>query len=424
MLSLKYIAMLLQKSPNIQGAEGSEYRLFTVALMLANKFLDDNTFTNKTWADISCMKVTDLNIMELEFLDVLEFGLFVDKDEFGRWKMALVNFKNQLHSVYEAQELEQRQKMIEASLKSVGVSMLQDPQQPWTMQQPDVQQQYPHPQYFYLLSKAQQPHFPTQRINQPLMRVPLRIPAHPVYVNAGHSSSHLQHGSQAPPPPPPPTAALPLPPSQFQHHQHQQPLPMYDNMMRSSAAVMSTGHPPAPFSATTDSKRSFVAPSPVDTQYTSHPSYPSQVQHQQAPIGHGDTNVASYSSMGEFNEGAAYSYRTASPGGFVTPVGIGEQAAPSQQQPMYYYMQTPVTGSVSYGHPIRSHHGDSYPSSSSSSIGNGSLRTHNNNTVMHNQIPLHNRTQGPSVHHNHPPLPSSSTSSASSSTAAKTQHPQ
>lgn len=34
MLSLKYIAMLLQRNPNIQGAEGSEYRLFTVALML------------------------------------------------------------------------------------------------------------------------------------------------------------------------------------------------------------------------------------------------------------------------------------------------------------------------------------------------------------------------------------------------------
>jgi hypothetical protein len=33
-LSLKYIAMLLQNNPNIQGAEGSEYRLFTVALML------------------------------------------------------------------------------------------------------------------------------------------------------------------------------------------------------------------------------------------------------------------------------------------------------------------------------------------------------------------------------------------------------
>lgn len=334
------------------------------------------------------MKVTDLNIMELEFLDVLDFGLFVDKDEFGRWKMALVNFKNQLHSVYEAQELEQRQKMIEASLKSVGVSMLQDQQQqqPWNMQQQaDVPQQYPHPQYFYLLSKAQQPHFPTQRINQPLMRVPLRVPAHPVYVNAGHSST------QAPPPLP-----LPPPPTQFQrhppHHHHQ---PIYDNMMRSSSsAIMATTghhHPPPPFSA---------APSPADTQFASHPSYPrrpsSQVQ-QGHPMNH-DTNVASYTPMGEFNEGAAYSYRTASPGGFVNPVvGIGGEQAVPPPQPMYYYMQTPATASASntYGHPTtttsRSHHVDnSYPSSSSSSTtltGNGSSTT-TTTTVMHNQVNL------------------------------------
>lgn len=39
MLSLKYIAMLLQRNPNIQGAEGSEYRLFTVALMLGKGFM-------------------------------------------------------------------------------------------------------------------------------------------------------------------------------------------------------------------------------------------------------------------------------------------------------------------------------------------------------------------------------------------------
>jgi hypothetical protein len=30
---------------------GSEVRLFTTALVLANKFLDDNTFTNKASTD-------------------------------------------------------------------------------------------------------------------------------------------------------------------------------------------------------------------------------------------------------------------------------------------------------------------------------------------------------------------------------------
>ncbi|OAC98031.1 cyclin, partial [Mucor lusitanicus CBS 277.49] len=68
------------------------YRLFTVALMLGNKFLDDNTFTNKTWSEVSGMKVTDLNIMELEFLEVLRFKLFIRNDEFERWKSALLLF--------------------------------------------------------------------------------------------------------------------------------------------------------------------------------------------------------------------------------------------------------------------------------------------------------------------------------------------
>lgn len=34
--------MLLQRNPNIQGAEGSEYRLFTVALMLGKVFIWDD----------------------------------------------------------------------------------------------------------------------------------------------------------------------------------------------------------------------------------------------------------------------------------------------------------------------------------------------------------------------------------------------
>ncbi|CDH53740.1 cyclin-related 2 [Lichtheimia corymbifera JMRC:FSU:9682] len=293
MLSLKYIAMLLQRNPNIQGAEGSEYRLFTVALMLANKFLDDNTFTNKTWSDVSGMKVTDLNIMELEFLDVLHFGLFVKKDEFERWKVALVNFKNQLHSVYQAQEQQQRQKMIEASLKSVGLSMLQPQEQGWPatshdmarqstptqqqqQQQPQpqtsMQQQY-HQQYLYLLSKAQQPQFPTQPINQPLARVPLRIPAQPVYMNAPtySSSSHIapqpqqtapvqaQQQQQQPPPPPqsnvydapmvvsstPATANIPPPASRHHYPQQQPPPSQIDTQYSTQYASRPQQQPPS-----------------------------------------------------------------------------------------------------------------------------------------------------------------------------------
>ncbi|KAI9487530.1 MAG: cyclin-domain-containing protein, partial [Benjaminiella poitrasii] len=131
LLSLKYIAMLLQNNPNIQGADGSEYRLFTVALMLANKFLDDNTFTNKTWSEVSGMKVTDLNIMELEFLDVLKFKLSVHKEEYERWRTALFGFRSLLLNV--PVEI-QRQKLMETMALSVNNS-----QQQWYQQQQQQQ---------------------------------------------------------------------------------------------------------------------------------------------------------------------------------------------------------------------------------------------------------------------------------------------
>ncbi|KAI9337086.1 hypothetical protein BD770DRAFT_401374 [Pilaira anomala] len=120
-LSLKYIAILLQSNPSIEGAEGSEYRLFIVALMLANKFLDDNTFTNKTWSDVSGMKVRDLNIMEAEFLEALEYNLFVRKDDYDNWKglLELCRERSQL-SVYDINS-RQRQQLVLLTLQTLGL---------------------------------------------------------------------------------------------------------------------------------------------------------------------------------------------------------------------------------------------------------------------------------------------------------------
>lgn len=47
LVALFYIYRLRFAYPSIRGSMGSEIRLFTTALVLANKFLDDNTFTNK-----------------------------------------------------------------------------------------------------------------------------------------------------------------------------------------------------------------------------------------------------------------------------------------------------------------------------------------------------------------------------------------
>ncbi|KAI8340151.1 cyclin-domain-containing protein [Chlamydoabsidia padenii] len=175
-LSLKYIAKLLQKSPHIQGAEGSEYRLFIVALMLANKFHDDNTYTNKTWSDVSGMKLYELDIMELEFLFQIDFGLFIPRVEFDSWRIGLLTFMAELKNATVMNK--QHEQLIDSTLRRIGLSL---PDPTWNASNNNIltqqqQQEQQNQQYLYLLYATAQPEFREQVLKTPLTRVPLRIP--------------------------------------------------------------------------------------------------------------------------------------------------------------------------------------------------------------------------------------------------------
>ncbi|EUC65594.1 cyclin, putative [Rhizoctonia solani AG-3 Rhs1AP] len=88
-LALRYIYTLKQSNPSIRGRRGSEYRLAVTALMLANKFLDDNTYTNKTWSDVSRISLAEINQMEKEFLHGLGHNLYVDLATYESWVLML-----------------------------------------------------------------------------------------------------------------------------------------------------------------------------------------------------------------------------------------------------------------------------------------------------------------------------------------------
>ncbi|KAK0767739.1 hypothetical protein LTR75_018301, partial [Friedmanniomyces endolithicus] len=60
--------------------------------MLGNKFLDDNTYTNKTWADVSGIMVGEIHIMEVEFLSNMKYCLFTSSDEWSEWQSLLGRF--------------------------------------------------------------------------------------------------------------------------------------------------------------------------------------------------------------------------------------------------------------------------------------------------------------------------------------------
>ncbi|EPE05446.1 cyclin-related protein 2 [Ophiostoma piceae UAMH 11346] len=93
LLALLFIYRLKTWNNFVHGKPGSEFRLLTVALMLGNKFLDDNTYTNRTWSDVSMLNVKEIHVMEVEFLSNMRYGLLVSKTEWDAWLVKLAKFR-------------------------------------------------------------------------------------------------------------------------------------------------------------------------------------------------------------------------------------------------------------------------------------------------------------------------------------------
>ena len=54
--------------------------------------LDDNTYTNKTWAEVSGISVTEIHVMEVEFLSNMRYSLLASKEQWQEWQRKLGKF--------------------------------------------------------------------------------------------------------------------------------------------------------------------------------------------------------------------------------------------------------------------------------------------------------------------------------------------
>lgn len=55
-------------------------RMLTVSLLLASKFLDDNTFQNKSWSEVTGIPVLELNALEKAWLELIGWDLHIDAE--------------------------------------------------------------------------------------------------------------------------------------------------------------------------------------------------------------------------------------------------------------------------------------------------------------------------------------------------------
>ncbi|KAF7307889.1 hypothetical protein MKEN_01149500 [Mycena kentingensis (nom. inval.)] len=84
-LALHFIHRLRARNRGIPAQAGSEFRVCVAGLMMANKFLDDNTYTNSTWASVSSIPLAQINTMEREFLAGCDYTLYVSAKVYEDW---------------------------------------------------------------------------------------------------------------------------------------------------------------------------------------------------------------------------------------------------------------------------------------------------------------------------------------------------
>ncbi|KAJ5888117.1 hypothetical protein N7495_008158 [Penicillium taxi] len=93
LLALFYLSLrmrLLSSQRVFKNGTSQIYRMLTVSLILGSKFLDDNTFQNKSWSEVSNIPVAELNKMELEWLFAFDWKLhtrmYAEDDGYNSWR--------------------------------------------------------------------------------------------------------------------------------------------------------------------------------------------------------------------------------------------------------------------------------------------------------------------------------------------------
>lgn len=82
---VRFAALLAtQNSPILCGR-----RMFLASLIAASKYLQDRNYSNRAWAKISGLQVTEINVNERAFLGMIHFELHLKADDFQRWTARL-----------------------------------------------------------------------------------------------------------------------------------------------------------------------------------------------------------------------------------------------------------------------------------------------------------------------------------------------
>ena len=96
-ISLIYIDRLLQNS-NLILTPFNIHRILFTSILISLKYNEDLIFEFSYYSQIAGISINELKIYESEFLKIIDFILYIDKNEFDKYKHLLLNSIENLYN--------------------------------------------------------------------------------------------------------------------------------------------------------------------------------------------------------------------------------------------------------------------------------------------------------------------------------------
>lgn len=101
-IGLYYFKRFMDLNP--QESQMAASGLFVTALILANHYLDDHAYTNKTWSKVTGVNVRVLNATQRLFLSSMDYRLNIEYGELCSWTKAMQDLWTEMFLAPKAQE--------------------------------------------------------------------------------------------------------------------------------------------------------------------------------------------------------------------------------------------------------------------------------------------------------------------------------
>lgn len=88
-LALIYMDQVVQFNPEFVISSLNVHRLLITSIMLASKFFDDVYYNNAYYARVGGISNIEVNSLEMEMLRMISFSLFVQPEQYERYRCSL-----------------------------------------------------------------------------------------------------------------------------------------------------------------------------------------------------------------------------------------------------------------------------------------------------------------------------------------------